>query len=156
MEKTEGEKPLQKKHSATTDLNSLTPTIGDTGHHATRCLHGRGDCMKMTKQSPFKGRNIGPKSGEIWYADALMFNDGIHSKDRPVLIKKRNDQMFECYKCTSQAKDFRERFEIKDLDEAGLDHRTFIDYDIIHIPRTKLVYCLGRLSDDDRTAFGRI
>ena len=112
--------------------------------------------MKMTRQSPFKGKDIGPKSGEIWYADALMFNDGIHTKDRPVLIKRRNDQMFECFKCTSQTKDYRERYEIKDLDEAGLDHRTFIDYDILHIPRSKLLYRLGKLSDDDRAAFGRL
>ena len=112
--------------------------------------------MKMKMQSPSRGNKDAPKSGEIWYADALMFNDGIHSKDRPVLIKKRNDQMFDCYKCTSQSKDIRERYEIKDLDEAGLDHRTFIDYDILQIPRSKLMYRMGKLSDDDRAAFGKL
>ena len=97
-----------------------------------------------------------PKKGEIWYADALLFNDGIHSKDRPVLIKSRDGQTFTCFKCTSQISSFRQRYEITDLVEAGLDRRTFIDYDTIRIDRSKLLFKRGCLSEEDRAAFGRL
>ena len=90
-----------------------------------------------------------PKKGEIWMADSLPFCDGVNSKDRPVLIISRKDRAYKCYKCTSQHSDFRKRYEIQDLEEAGLFHRTFIDYDVVLIPIDKLTYKMGKLSEND-------
>lgn len=97
-----------------------------------------------------------PHRGEIWLAEGLLFNDGIHSKDRPVLVKGRSDDSFVCYKCTSKRSEFRERYEIRDIDTAGLRVRSYIDYDAVVVPRSRMSVKLGDLSDEDRIAFGRL
>ena len=89
-------------------------------------------------------------------ADALPFEDGIHSKNRPVVIKKREGDGFICFKCTSQESDFRERYRVIDLEEAGLMKCSFIDYEAIYVPKEKLSYKLGVLSEDDIFAFERL
>jgi hypothetical protein len=97
-----------------------------------------------------------PHHGEIWLAEALPFEDGIHSKSRPVVIKRREGDMFLCYKCTSQESTFRERYRVIDLEEAGLTKYSYIDYDLIFIPREQLFYKLGSISEEDRVNFGKL
>lgn len=97
-----------------------------------------------------------PHRGEIWLAEGLPFDDGVHSKDRPVLICRREGDVFVCYKCTSKRSEHRERYEISDLDSAGLRVASYIDYSTVRVPREKLMCMLGVLSEEDRTAFGRL
>lgn len=89
-------------------------------------------------------------------ADSLPFEDGVHSKNRPVVIKRREGEEFLCYKCTSQESTFRERYRIQDLEEAGLTKYSFIDYDPILISREKLSRRLGEMSTEDVEAFGKL
>lgn len=111
----------------------------------------------MTRLPMYRNRNrAAPHHGEIWLAEALPFEDGIHSKNRPVVIKKREGDMFLCFKCTSQMSDFRERYRVLDLEEAGLTKYSFIDYEPIYVPREKLSYKLGVMSEEDLSAFGRL
>lgn len=111
--------------------------------------------FKNTGKPPSRDRS-GPKHGEIWMVDSLPFADGINSKDRPVLVKSRDGETILCFKCTSQFSQTRKRYEIVNLDEAGLDHRTYLDYDLLRIPRSKLVYHMGRLSEEDNEGFGAL
>ncbi len=97
-----------------------------------------------------------PRQGEIWLADRLPFEDGIHSKGRPVLVKSRGGNDFLCYRCTTKKSSFRERYRVSDIDEAGLAVCSFIDYEPVIVPREKLIYRLGTLSEDDRQSFGRL
>lgn len=89
-------------------------------------------------------------------ADSLLFADGISSKDRPVLVKSRDGESVLCFKCTSQISQTRKRYEIVDLDEAALEHCTYLDYDLLRIPRSKLVYPMGCLSEEDKEGFGAL
>lgn len=103
-----------------------------------------------------KYKGPAPHMGEIWLAQGLPFDDGIHSKDRPVLVDSRHDDVLICYKCTSKHSESRKRYEIKDLDSAGLKVISYLDYTPVLIPRKKLVYLLGVLSNEDKAAFGRL
>ena len=98
----------------------------------------------------------GPQHGEIWMADSLPFSDGVNSKSRPVLVMGRQGNELLCYKCTSQYSDHRERYELLDLTEAGLCVPTFLDYEILRIPRDKLVYRMGHISEADAEGFGAL
>lgn len=100
--------------------------------------------------------NRSPHQGEIWLADSLPFDGGTGSKSRPVLIKRREDDRFVCYKCTSQPSAFRNRYRIMDLEEAGLDKESYIDYDPVFVQRGQLVYRIGMMSEEDITGFGRL
>ena len=97
-----------------------------------------------------------PHQGEIWFADSLPFDGGKESKSRPVVIKAREGENFVCYKCTSQSSTFRNRYEIINLEEAGLDKVSYIDYDPIFIKREQLVYRLGMMSEEDIKLFGKL
>ena len=88
--------------------------------------------------------------------NSLPFCDGIQSKDRPVLVKSCEGTLLKCYKCTSQLSVLRERYEIQDLEEAGVNRRTFIDYEILSIPLEKLSFKMGKLSQYDRENFGKL
>ena len=112
----------------------------------------------MTRMKGFNPnrRMPAPHHGEIWMADSLPFEDRIHSKNRPVLIKKRDGDIFLCYKCTSQESTFRERYKVMNLEEAGLTKYSFIDYEPILIPREKLSYKLGSISEEDMESFGKL
>ena len=113
--------------------------------------------MTHLKLNRSPGRNrSGPRRGEFWMAESLAFEDGIHSKDRPVLIRSRDGESFVCYKCTSQESSFRERYRVMDIEEAGLMKHSFIDYELIRVPRDKLSYKLGSISESDREGFGRL
>lgn len=100
--------------------------------------------------------NRSPHQGEIWLADSLPFDGGTGSKSRPVLIKRREDDRFECYKCTSQPSAFRNRYRIMDPEEAGLDKESYIDYDPVFVQRGQLVYRIGMMSEEDIAGFGRL
>ncbi len=61
-----------------------------------------------------------------------------------------------CFKCTSKESSFRERYRVQDIDEAGLLVCSFIDNELVIIPRDKLIYRLGILSEEDCQNFGRL
>lgn len=97
-----------------------------------------------------------PHRGEFWLAKGLPYEDGINSKDRPVLIVKRKGETFLCFKCTSQASESRERYAIVDLVDAGLVKQSYIDYQPILVPKEKLKHRLGEISQVDMTRFGAL
>lgn len=110
--------------------------------------------FKKTKSRSHSGHeNKTPKQWEIWWADSLSFGDGVHSKGRPVLILSRDGKNFRCFKCTSQASEFRIRPQIHDTISAGLDKETYIDCENILIPQSKLIRYIGQLSEDDIAEF---
>ncbi len=115
-----------------------------------------GEDTHLNPRDQRRGREKAPRQGEIWLADSLLFDDGIHSKGRPVLVKSRRGNDFLCYRCTSKESSFRERYRVSDIDEAGLAVCSFIDYESVLVPREKLIYRLGTLSEDDRQGFGRL
>jgi hypothetical protein len=120
-------------------------------------IRPRDEEMTHLNLSRSSGKNSGgPHRGEFWMAESLPFEDGIHSKDRPVLIKSREADSFICYKCTSQESSFRERYRVLDLEEAGLTKYSCIDYELIRVPRDKLSYRLGLISESDREGFGKL
>ena len=98
----------------------------------------------------------GPKHGELWTADSLPFSDGINRKSRPVLVIGRRGNELLCYKCTSQHSDYRKRYELQDLIEAGLCVPTFLDYEVLHIPCNKLIHRMGHISEADAEGFGAL
>ena len=95
-----------------------------------------------------------PHQGEIWLADSLPFVGGAGSKSRPVLVKGRNEESYICFKCTSQISASRRRYRIKNLTDAGLNKISYLDYDPITIPRNRLVYRIGMMSEEDIEGFG--
>ena len=97
-----------------------------------------------------------PRQGEIWLADSIPFDGGTGCKSRPVVFKKREENWFVCFKCTSQCSTFRNRYPIMDLEEAGLDKDSYIDYDPIFVFREQLLYRMGVLSEEDITNFGKL
>ena len=97
-----------------------------------------------------------PYQGEIWFADSLPFDGGKESKSRPVVIKACEGKDFVCYKCTSQFSQFRNQYKIMDLEEAGLDKESYIDYDPVFVKREQLVYKLGMMSEEDIELFGKL
>ncbi|MBE6515000.1 MAG: hypothetical protein E7Z69_08290 [Thermoplasmata archaeon] len=113
--------------------------------------------MKPAAKRPNAGiAKRAPRHGEVWLADSLLFNDGMGSKSRPVVIKSREEDRFVCFKCTSQESSFRCRYMISDLMGAGLDKVSYIDYDPVIVNRGQLVQRLGALSEKDVIGFGRL
>ena len=47
-------------------------------------------------------------------------------------------------------------FKVMNLEEAGLTKYSFIDYEPILIPREKLSYKLGSISEEDMESFGKL
>ena len=109
----------------------------------------------MTRIDP-RFRSAGPQNGDVWLAKDLPFADGINSKSRPVVIKGKDGDRFRCFKCTTKKSEFRPRYEVIDLIEAGLEKGSFIDYEPILISRSKLSYKMGSISALDRAQFGML
>lgn len=110
---------------------------------------GRDFRMKMLSST-------GPRRGEVWFAESLPFDGITGAKSRPVVIKKRENNMFVCFKCTSQRSNIRNRYKVLNPIEAGLDKDSYIDYDPIVVPKEKLTFCLGELTVEDLSCFGKL
>ena len=101
------------------------------------------------KNHKFVKSKSSPQSGEVWLADSLSFDDSSGSKSRPVMIRRREGDSFICYKCTTKPKDYRNRYRILDLEEAGLEKDTYLDHEPIKVGRNQLLYRMGTISQDD-------
>ena len=90
-----------------------------------------------------------PHPGEIWMVPNL---DDI--KDRPVLVIDYSQNTVTFRKCTSQPSSFRPRDLIEDYYEAGLEKATYVDQEVRRIPRNRLAWKMGELTEYDREKFG--
>ena len=95
-----------------------------------------------------------PRPWQIWFAKA-RYTDGIHSKDRPVMIDRRVGDGYQCHMCTSKFSGMKDMYTVVDELEAGFDRPTYIDYDTMWIPDSDLRHMVGRLSIYDREEFRR-
>ena len=90
-----------------------------------------------------------PVPYEVWIAKDLPFTDGMGSKSRPVIIIGKLQGTFTCYKITTKSNPVRGRKPICDLDEAGLDKESFIEWWPVFVSRDKLSRRIGMLSERD-------
>lgn len=103
----------------------------------------------LTSKNISSFKNAVPKRGDIWWTNRLAFTNGIDGKERPVLILQDCGSDVKCFKCTTKNSDFRDRYEICDLLEAGLERTTYVDLEVHLLPKTKLSRRIGRLSFED-------
>ena len=94
-----------------------------------------------------------PVPYEVWIAEDLPFSDKEGSKSRPVIIIGKLQNTFTCYKITTKSNPVRGRLPICDLDEAGLDEQSFIEWWPVFVGRNKLSKRIGMLSERDSEMF---
>jgi len=90
-----------------------------------------------------------PTPYEVWIARDLPYTDGTGHKSRPVIIIGGSQGTFTCYKVTTKSNAVRGRTPICDLDEAGLNEKSFIEWQPVSINKNRLAKRIGMLSEKD-------
>ena len=95
----------------------------------------------------------GPRRGEIWVAKNLPYDDGMHSKTRPVLVMIVEGSTAICCRCTTKISVSEDRYKVMDPVGANLLKDSYIRYKTEAIPLNKMSHRLGPLSKADMEGF---